>query len=98
VRQEARHFTLLNEDLKEIIVSDFIGNNPTDVHFYDFGSGKAYITITDKSQDLSFVYDLQGNLLTTLPIESNSIIVRPTRTEKPTVYHTLSKTLTIQPL
>lgn len=98
VKQEARHFTLLNEDLKEIIVSDFIGNNPTDVHFYDFGSGKAYITVTDKSQDLSFLYDLQGNLLTTLPLESNSIIVRPTRTEKPTVYSTLSKTLTIQPL
>jgi hypothetical protein len=98
VKQEARHFTLLDENLKEIVVSDFIGNNPTDVHFYDFGSGKAYITVTDKSQDLSFVYDLQGNLLTTLPVESNAIIVRPSRSEKPTAYLMLGKTLTIQPL
>jgi len=98
IRQDARYFTVLDESLKEIIKSDFIGNNPTDVRYYDFGSGKVFITVTDKTQDLSFLYDFQGNLLTTLPLESNAIIIRPSRADKPTVYTVMDKTLAIQPL
>jgi hypothetical protein len=98
VRQESRYFTIMDENLKEIISSDFIGNNPADVRLYDFGGGKAYITLTDKSQDLSFVYDLKGNLLTSLPLESNAIIVRPSRSEKPKAYFIQGKSLSIQPL
>jgi hypothetical protein len=98
VRQESRYFTIMDENLKEIISSDFIGNNPAVVRLYDFGSGKAYITVTDKSQDLSFVYDMKGNLLTTVPLESNAIIVRPFRGEKPKAYFIHGKSLSIQPL
>lgn len=98
VRQEARHFTIMDENLKEIISSDFIGNNPADVALYDFGNGKSYITLTDKSQDLSFVYDIKGKLLTQLPLESGAIIVRPSRGERPRAYFIHGKALSIQPL
>ncbi len=98
VRQEARQLTIMNEELKEIITSDFVGNNPAVVCYYDFGGGKVYITITDKSQDLSFVYDGQGKLLTTLPMESTAIAVRPMRQSKLQTYSTLGKSLTMQPL
>ncbi|HEY9048907.1 MAG TPA: hypothetical protein VIN08_23565 [Ohtaekwangia sp.] len=98
IRQEARQLTIMNEELKEIIASDFVGNNPVDIRYDDFGGGKVYITITDKSQDLSFIYDGQGKLLTTLPLESNAMAVRPMRQAKLQTYSSLGHSLTMQPL
>jgi hypothetical protein len=98
VRHDSRRLSILDENLHEIFSSDFIGNNPVDVKLYNFGSGKEYVTLTDKSQDLSFVYDIKGNLLTNVPIESKAIIVRPSRTDKPKVYAIHGTTLSITPL
>jgi hypothetical protein len=64
----------------------------------DFGAGKVYIAITDVDQELSFVYDGQGNLITPLPVESNGIAVRPFDFDKLRLFTILEKTLTIQPL
>jgi hypothetical protein len=96
VRQEARQLTIMDQELKEIITSDFIGNNAADIRYYNFGSGKIYITVTDKSQDLSFVYDAQGKLVTTLPVESNELIVRPADASRIKTYSSLGKALTVQ--
>lgn len=98
VRQEAKQFTVFDENLAEIINSDFIGNNAVDIHYMDFGGGKNYIAITDKTQDLSFVYDGKGKLLTLIPIDSHAITVGDTDGDKPNVYFTLSRSLTIKPL
>jgi hypothetical protein len=98
VRQDSRRLSILDENLHEIFSSDFIGSNPVEVKLYNFGSGKEYVTLTDKSQDLSFVYDIKGNLLTNVPVESKAIIVRPSRTEKPKVYAIHGTTLSITPL
>jgi len=98
VRQEARQLTVFDDNLKELLNSDFIGNNPTDVKFFDFGGGKRYITLTDHSQDLSFVYEARGKLITTLPLESNSLIIRTGSSEKPKAFYSLGGALTMQPL
>ena len=98
VRQENKALTIFDENLKEIINSDFIGKNVTDVRFFDFGGGKKCITLTDRSQDLSYVYDAQGNLNSSLPIESNGITLRPSGGEKPRSFSSLGRALTIQPL
>jgi hypothetical protein len=97
VRQERRFFTIMDENLKEIISSDFIGDNSATVRLFNFGSGKSFITLTDKTQDLSFVYDIKGKLLTALPLESNSIMVRP-KGDKPKAYFIQGKSLSIEPL
>jgi hypothetical protein len=97
IRQEPRQLTVMNQDSKEIFASDFIGNNPAELRYYDFGSGKVYITITDRSQDLSFIYDGQGKLITTIPLESNAVIVRPSG-QSLKVYSGLARSLTLQPL
>jgi hypothetical protein len=98
IRQESRQLTLYDDNLKEIFSSDFIGNNPTAVKFYDFGGGKKYITLTDQSQDLSFVYEARGTLITTLPLESNALILRLENGEKPKAFYSLGGALTLQPL
>jgi hypothetical protein len=98
LRQEAKQLTVFNENLNQLFVSDFVGNNPIDIRYQNFGSGKVYITITDLSQDLSFVYDGKGNMLTSLPIESHAIAVRPSDADKPRVFYNFQRNLTLRPL
>ncbi|HAZ23300.1 MAG TPA: hypothetical protein DCY95_00240 [Algoriphagus sp.] len=38
--------------------------------YFDFGSGRKIIVITDPLQEFSYLYDMSGNLLTQLPPES----------------------------
>jgi hypothetical protein len=98
LRQEAKQLTLFDDNLKQIVVSDFMGNNNVEVHYLDLGAGKIYIAITDTTQDLSFVYDGQGTLMTSLPVESYAIAVRPMDFDKIRLLSILEKALTIQPL
>lgn len=96
VRQEPRQLTLFDDNLKEIVKSEFIGNNPAKINYLDYGAGKIYITITDQSQDLSYVYDGAGKLLTTVPIESSTISLQPIDLDHVRIYSALEKALTIQ--
>ena len=97
LRQEAKQLTLFDEKLNTIVSSDFIGR-PTHTQYNDFGSGKVYITITDKSQDLSFAFDGQGKLVTILPFESYAIALQPVDLDKVRVYTVFENALTAQPL
>jgi len=98
LRQEPKQLTLFDDNLKQVVSSDFLGNNSANVQYLDFGAGKKYVAITDNVQDLSFVYDGQGNLVTQIPVESNAIAVRPLDFEKLRLFSILEKTLTIEPL
>lgn len=98
LRQEPKQLTLFDDNLKQVISSDFLGSNHANLQYMDFGGGKVYIAITDTDQDLSFVYDGQGNLVTPLPVESYGIAVRPFDFDKIRRFSILEKTLTIQPL
>jgi hypothetical protein len=97
LRQETKQFTLLDEKLNPVVVSDFIGKS-TRTQYNDFGSGKVYITVTDTNQDLSFVYDNQGKLVTILPFESYAIALRPLDLDKVKVYTVFENALTVQSL
>ncbi|MBL0745925.1 DUF3352 domain-containing protein [Chryseolinea lacunae] len=98
VRQETKQLTVFDEDLKEIVVSDFIANSNTVINYLNFGGGKSYISVTDTGQELSFVYDGQGKFITTVPIESNFVAVRPLDFDKVLVFSALGRALTIKPL
>ncbi len=97
LRQEAKQYTLFDDKLNQVIVSDFIGR-PTETQYTDFGSGRVYITITDNNQDLSFVYNGQGKLVTILPFESYAIALRPLDLDKAMVYTIFENSLTLQTL
>jgi hypothetical protein len=98
LRQEAKQLTLMDDSGKDLIVNDFIGQDPVSIEYSDFGAGRIFITATDTRQDLSFVYDGQGNLLTTPPVESYAVIPRVTEDGKLLLFSIYQKTLTIQPL
>lgn len=77
IRQESKLFTVFDEAGKEIIKSDYIGNTNVDVRYYSFGNGRTYIVVTDRNQDLSYIYDRNGKLVTPVPVESSTIEIMP---------------------
>jgi hypothetical protein len=97
-RQENKQLTLFAEDGREILKNDFVGLHPTRVEYYDFGAGNVYYTITDLQEDLSFIYDGRGNLITQSPLEHDWIGIRQHENESLDVFGTLRETLTIQQL
>jgi hypothetical protein len=70
VRKEPKQLVVLDDEGKQLLLNDYVGLNPTFIEYSDFGAGNIFISITDESQNLSFVYDRNGNLLTTPPLES----------------------------
>lgn len=96
VRQETRQFGLFDDNLKQVVSSDFIGSNPVKVNYLDYGAGKIYFTITDQTQELSYVYDGAGKLLTAIPVESKVIALQPIDLDHFRIYSVLDKALTIQ--
>jgi hypothetical protein len=95
VRREEKMFTVFDESSNEIINSDYIGNNPVDVSYYSFGNGKDYIVVSDLSQDLSFIYDRKGKLVSPIPVDSQILKVFPAEGEKVKVYFVDDKNVTI---
>lgn len=95
-RQDTKRITLLSDEGAELINNNFVGKSPVSIKYYDFGAGKVYITITDLSQDISFIYDGKGKLLNPTPIEGQAIQLRPGTSEFPKTYVVDGNTLIIQ--
>ena len=95
-RQDAKRLSLLDEAGKEILFNDFIGTNPVAIQYYDFGAGRVYISITDLVQDLSYLYDERGSLLSSPPIQGSAIELRVSNQELPKVFIVDGNTVIIQ--
>jgi hypothetical protein len=95
-RQDGKRLTILNEEGVELFSNDFVGSSPVSVQYYDFGAGRVYISVTDLSQDISFIYNGKGNLLNTTPIEGSSIELRASKSDFPKTYVVDGNALIIQ--
>lgn len=98
-RQDAKKLTVLDEELKELIVNEYVGNNVVDVHYFDASAGRRLIVITDRTQNLAYVYTASGKLLTPVPVDAEAVemIISPSSTEAQLIT-TFENTLTIQPI
>ena len=94
--QDAKKLTLLNEEGRELLSNKFIGKNQVDVQYYDFGAGKVYISIIDITQELIYIYDGKGGLITPTPIGGRFIKLRPTEGKFPRCFVVERNVLTIQ--
>jgi PAS domain-containing protein len=97
MRQEGGRLTLMDENGKEIFQKDYISSLPLTVQYYDFGSGRKIYTVTDKEQELSYLYDQTGTLVNQQPFESIEApaITFSEHSGKYTVYNAISKKLQV---
>lgn len=99
IAQHDRHqLTISDVSGKKILANDYIDLKEGDVKYYQYGGGKSFISLTDRVQRLSYVFDGAGNLLTHPPLESTAIELRMTNSDQSYVFFIHGKTLTIQPL
>jgi WD40 repeat protein len=98
LQQDGRQLSLTDETGRKIITANLSGIKPSDVRFFDFGGSKMFIVITDKAQGFSYVYDGDGNLLTTPPLESTLVEIRVNNSDQPHVFFVQGRSLIMQPL
>jgi hypothetical protein len=98
LQHDAQQLIISDESGKKIIDDASIGQKNVDIRYNQFGSGKAFISLTDKIQELSYVFDSNGILLTNPPLESSAIEARMTNLDQSYLFFIHGSTLTIQPL
>ncbi len=74
-RQNSKRLSLFDDDGREVVVNDYVGLNTVDIQYFDFGSGKIYIVVTDLDQDLCYLYDGAGNSLRATPIDATAVVI-----------------------
>jgi hypothetical protein len=77
LQQDAKNFSLTDDTGKAMAMNNYLGGHSARVLFYDFGSDKIFIAITDQDEGMTYVYDSEGNLITSPPIESRMLTLRP---------------------
>jgi hypothetical protein len=98
IQQEADHFNILDESGKRIISNEAIGLSHVAIAYDDFGGGRVYITVMDTDQNLSYIYDGSGDLVTSVPIETSMLELRPKDSDENRVYFVHGKALNIYPI
>lgn len=96
VQHDRKQMTISDASGKKIITHDYVADEGG-IKFYSYGGGKQFISITDRTQELSFVFDGNGTLLTNPPLESTALELRMAG-DRSYVFFTHGATLTIQPL
>ena len=98
VQHDRRQLTISDASGAKILVNDYTNLRDGAVKYYQYGGGKSFISMTDPVQELSYVFDGKGNLLTNPPVESTAIELRMANSDQSYVFFIHGKSLTIQPL
>ncbi len=98
LQHDRRQLTISDPSGKKILVNDYLNLNRGDIKYYQYGSGKSFISLSDPVQELSYVFDGNGALLTNPPLESTAIELRMTNSDQSYVFFIHDKSLSIQPL
>jgi hypothetical protein len=98
LQHDRRQLTISDAAGRKILVNDYINLNEGDIRYYEYGGGKSFITLTDRVQELSSVFDGNGTLLTNPPLESTAIELRMAGSEQSYVFFIHGKSLAIEPL
>ncbi|WP_192346084.1 hypothetical protein [Algoriphagus sp. Y33] len=81
--QKKNDFVFISRQFNEVSVLDrnekpLFNTRVSDEHlvyqYFDFGSNRQLFAITDLNQEFCYLYDLKGNLQTTMPLESTGPI------------------------
>ena len=98
MQHDRRQLTISDASGRRILVNDYGGLKAGAIKYYQYGGGKSFIALTDVIQELSYVFDGNGNMLTNPPLESTAIELRMANSDQSYVFFIHDNSLTIQPL
>lgn len=97
-QHDSRQLTVTDATGKNLLVNDHITLRDWNIDYYLFSGGKSFISLTDRVQALSFVFDGTGGLVTSPPLESTAIELRMAGSDQSHAFFIHENALTIQPL
>ena len=98
MQHDRRQLTISDASGKKILTNDYGNIRQGAIKYYQYGGGKSFIALTDAVQELSYVFDGNGSMLTNPPLESTAIELRMANSDQSYVFFIHDKSLTIQPL
>ncbi len=69
-RQELNRLSILDRRGQLIFEKDYLTARRLTVQFYSFGSDNQFYAVTDRDQEVTYLYDRVGNLINYQPVES----------------------------
>ncbi|HHP7241791.1 MAG TPA: hypothetical protein ACFCUD_08960 [Cyclobacteriaceae bacterium] len=70
-RQDFNRLTFLDRSGEVIFEKDYISSEPLIYQYYNFGGSKKVYIVIDPTQSFAYVYDVEGNLLSSRPLETS---------------------------
>ena len=68
---DERKISILSSDGNKKFEKDYINNGDLRIQYYNFGPGNELVIITDQLQEFSYLYDGDGNLINSIPLENS---------------------------
>ncbi|MEL6558201.1 MAG: hypothetical protein AAFQ94_08460 [Bacteroidota bacterium] len=68
---DERKISLLSSDGNKKFEKDYINSGDLRIQYYNFGPGNELVIITDQLQEFSYLYDGDGNLINSIPLENS---------------------------
>ena len=69
ISQDANVVTVFDTEGKTKFTKQYISDEPVWAQYYDFGPGNELVILIDPIQELGYIYDGEGHLLSNLPLE-----------------------------
>ena len=85
----------MDETGKRVISNDAVAGSQVVVDYYDFGTGRDYISVADLTQGFTYLYDGSGTLLTEPPLETTLVELRPKDGDENRLFYVQDRSLTI---
>jgi hypothetical protein len=97
-QQDEKQFQVQTDEGVRLFSAPLTGLTFNDIKYFTFAGGKSFISVKDRSQGFVYIYDEQGNLLTSPPLEAQSIEIRPLSNDQFVMFFIHGNALIIQPL
>lgn len=98
VQHDRRQLTVSDANGRRIISNNYIDIGDGGVQYYQFSGGRRFICLTDRVQQMSYVFNDAGDLLTSPPLESVGMALSPPLSDASHVFYIHGNRLTIQSL
>ncbi|WP_420315634.1 hypothetical protein [Ekhidna sp.] len=70
IRNEGNTYEVLDDTGNMLFKKDYLSEGPILIQYYQFGAGKDLVIFTDKQNNVLYIYDKSGNLITGNPLNS----------------------------
>lgn len=98
MQQDPKNFNLVDDAGSTLAMNNYVGGHAVEVSFFDFGADKIFVTISDTVDGMTYVYDQNGELITSPPVETRMLTLRRGGDDQIKLYFARGNAVVMEPL